>query len=312
MKETGAGTGLSSCIWQGLGISIPPDWEILRFRKDYRSGFLLWADRYGYRFQLSWQRQSSARNAREVCTDFLGKSSLAGEGDSSRRVKDRIWEGVESRKEDRTEQRFFNILPRERCLLEAVVVDKNRVKAKLMDEILDSVTDVPPGEQGEQAWRGFGMDFEVPYEFEIHKCSVLPGSTTIDFVEGGEQPSELTYCRMGMVAHWMRGGLENWWESQWQKRLTKVVHSNFVNKDGIDILVEERHLKPEGAFGKLRRTRRLFSCLWIDSRDGRFYRHSFQRIGKSLEMDFSKVGSLSGGSGFTTKGIMEEVFHGEG
>lgn len=311
MNETGSGTGFSSCIWQGLGISVPLDWEILRFRKDYESGFLLWADRYGYRFQLSWQRKSSARNAMEVCTDFLGKSSLAGDGDSSQRIKDRIWEGVESRKDDRTEQRFFKILPRERCLLEAVVVDKNRVKAKLVDEILDSVTDVPPGDEGEQSWGGFGMDFEVPYDFTIHKCSVLPGSTTIEFVEGGEQPSELTYCRMGMVSHWMKGGLESWWESQWRKRLTKIVRSSLVQRDGTEILVEERHMKPEGAFGKIRRSRRLFSCLWIDPRDGRFHRHSFQCIGKFREIDFSKVGNLVGGTGFSTKRLMKEALGGD-
>lgn len=299
-----------TCIWQGLRLEVPAEWEILRFRKDHAAGFLLWAGRYGYRFQLSWQRGSSARDADEVCADFIGKARLDGVAGKTRRLAGRRWAGVETRHPDRREWRFFQLLTPGRCLLEAVFVDADQEEPAQVDSILGSIGAAEPGLDGALPWRVFGMDLEVPKGFPVARCDILPASATLVFREGGEQPLELTFSRVGMVPHWLKGNLQGWWDARWKDRGSRIRVAKAVDTGWGTVLLEERHMLPEGAFRRVRPVCRLYSCLWIDPRDGRLHRHSVGCSGRGRTVDPGGVGSLACNGNLSTRALMEEHLNG--
>lgn len=307
MRGKGPEETWSRCRWQGLQVRHPSSWEILRFRKDFRSGFLIWADRHGYRFQISWQRESSARDEERVVSDFIGKSHMKDPGKEVLQVKGRPWPGVASRQAERKEERFFKVIPDGRCLLEAVVVDAAAVDPVVVDAVLESVQ-VADKRHSTGEWEAFGLKFEVPSRFRLQLGEVLPASVTLQFDEPGEQPAEITFSRMGMLRYWMKNDMESWWNDKWRDRTAGEVLSHRLESNGIPVYTERRYLRPEGAFNKLRPLRKLFTCLWVDPADGRLYRHSYQCVGRNRNVDFAMTGSLSVGGKSWSGTILKEVF----
>jgi hypothetical protein len=202
------------------------------------------------------------------------------------------WQGVETAGGCAREERYFKLLPRENCLIEAVVVDADKVSPERVDHILGSIRESRAASEGEVSWRAFGLSLVVPKGVRIAKCDSLPASVEFLFREPGEQPDELTFSRAGLVRHWMGGSMQDWWNRRWSDRSSRVERCLNVTHGPFDIYLEERHLRPVGAFSRLRPRRRLFSALWVDPQDGRLYRHSYQTVGIRRPIDFGKAGRL--------------------
>jgi hypothetical protein len=219
------------------------------------------------------------------------------------------WKGVRVRQDGAAEERYFRLAAAENTLLEAVVVDADKVDAETVREILSSI-DVVKGKRGAcRRWRAFGLDAEVPSGFLMETCTVLPASVEWQFKEGGEQPCELTFSRTGMLRHWLKGNPADWWEERWRGRGSRVVRSATTGTGPERVYLEERHTHPEGAFRRIRPLRKAYTAMWISPGDGRLYRHTFQCVGRDRYVDFGAIGSLACIDNTTTGILMGEHFN---
>jgi hypothetical protein len=300
-KQTDAGSWKEWC-WQGIGVTVPDDWEVLRFRKDYVNGFLLWADRKRYCFQLSWQRHSPAVSADGVRLDYIGRLNQQGNQSGIRPIESVNWTGIEIEREDRIERRYFHVNPSTGTLLEAVFVDIKELGRELPKTVLDSIAETDAVD-----WIAFGMRVRTDEPVSLEAADIRPGAAVLRFKPEGKGDPEMSFHRLGLLRHWMRTSLADWWSAEWTGLKTRVLVQRFFERKSATGVVESRAIVAPGAFGRVRPGRVEVNCVWIDPLDDRLYRHRINRQARSQRRERSPIGDLTGPSRFSSGPMIKEL-----
>ena len=60
-------------IWRQISLRLPATWEMLQFSTEYPQGRCAFADRYQFRFELTWGNVKGEPDYDRMITDYTGK-----------------------------------------------------------------------------------------------------------------------------------------------------------------------------------------------------------------------------------------------
>ena len=66
---------LETWVWRHLEVRVPADWELLQFSKTPAEGRCAFADRHGFRLELSWRTVAGPSASTTAKTPTTGPSS---------------------------------------------------------------------------------------------------------------------------------------------------------------------------------------------------------------------------------------------
>ena len=111
---------MQSWVWRQLHVEVPEEWELLQFSRNPQTGRCAFADRYQFRFEVSWREVPGAPDFQRLLSDY--RSRLEEDGLSAvRPLQGGVWQGVAGVLPDgRTTCRYGAYLAPVQCLVEAV------------------------------------------------------------------------------------------------------------------------------------------------------------------------------------------------
>lgn len=204
-------------IWRNFRADLPEDWELLQFSRNPAEGRCAFADRYDFRFELSWREVPGPPDFDRMMSDYEAKLKEQG-ADSTRRVKVGQWQGLEARNNGSPSSRYGRYFPDESCLIESVFPwPDGRQDRRLAARILESISAEHSPVEGKRRWCAFGMDFLVSDGLALEECSFLPGKAEMCFTDPREGTVE-RFTRLGMVGDWLKGTVADWLRAQFDVR----------------------------------------------------------------------------------------------
>lgn len=253
-------------IWRHLGIRLPADWEMLQYSLKLESGRCAFADRCGFRFEMTWRRVDGPPDFDRMMGDYLAKLKTEGM-ENGHRIENAGCAGLKGVMEGGTITRFGRYAAGESCLVELLFPWHGARDRELEKNVLQSFHEVPADAGDCRRWRAFGMDTRVPSRLRLGGCRVEPAHVEWRFVDRHDR-TLLRYARRGMVKEWMSGAVRTWLErevkaggrppARWRNEQR---HGHVVDR------VEGRTLPR----GWLRRSNPLQAEAWICPADGRLY-----------------------------------------
>jgi hypothetical protein len=195
-------------IWRHFAVRLPRDWEMLQFSCNARTGRCAFADRYAFRFELSWNRVPGPPDVDRMLSDYAAELMRDGES-RPRRVRRAEWYGLEIRNGPESASRYGCYIGDHGYLLEAVFPWPSRVDRPLAHAVLDSIHVETANADGFRRWRAFGMEVLAPPGLDLQSCRVLPAQAEMVFADKRSR-RELRVERLGMVSEWLRGSPTDW------------------------------------------------------------------------------------------------------
>ncbi|HMP71755.1 MAG TPA: hypothetical protein PKE55_00680 [Kiritimatiellia bacterium] len=251
-------------IWRQIGVSLPPDWEMLQFSRESKRGRCAFADRRRFRFELNWHAFAAEPDFDRMMTDYA--STLDANWHDIQSLRCAGWPGLTGRREHEIVSRFGRYFPLIGVLVEAVVIHPETRDSELESRILGSIRPVPVDPEGYQRWRTFGMDLKVPASFSFAESQVQPARCGLLF-QSDKGPDRWIFRRYGMLKSWLKTPLREWLESQTDPAVRyRRLESGLIHT----IPVERVHgeWRPRGLLLK----KGLYAAsAWIDPRDQRLY-----------------------------------------
>ncbi|NQU40498.1 MAG: hypothetical protein HQ523_11140 [Lentisphaerae bacterium] len=263
-RDMEAGTEL--WIWRGLAVRLPVDWEMLQYSLNIESGRCGFADRYGFRFELTWRRVEGAPDFDRMLSDYLAKLTEEGMQDGHR-IHNAGHEGLKGVMDGETITRFGCFATEASCLVELVFPWPNARDKVLEAGVLKSFSETTADNTGCHRWRAFGLDVKVPSSLSLGACKVEPAHVEWQFMDRRGRVA-LRFSRRGMVDEWLHQSVRGWLEREVKlsdRPPARWQHER-VGRHAVD-RVEGR----SAARGWLRRSPSLRSEAWICPEDGRLY-----------------------------------------
>ena len=94
-----------TCVWRGVRLELPEDWEMLQFSSNPKQGRCAFADRYQYRLEFSWRTVSGPPDFERMLSDYRAK--LKDEGmEGVAEARHGAWSGFRGETEGRFSSRF--------------------------------------------------------------------------------------------------------------------------------------------------------------------------------------------------------------
>lgn len=195
-------------IWRHFRFDLPADWELLQYSRDPMSGRCAFADRYAFRFELSWRGVSGPPDFERMMSDYAAR--LAEQG--YRRLHPerwRNWHGIAAEWEERPVVRFGGYFDGESCVVECVFLGADRRDRALEERVLGSFSEVAPDAAGRRRWRALGLDLRVHGDLRFAECRADPGE--VEWVFQDERRRRAVRCRrIGLRPVWMRQSVADW------------------------------------------------------------------------------------------------------
>lgn len=260
-------------MWRHLRLTVPDEWELLRYARDPKAGRCLFADRYEYRLELDWKRVPGPPDFGRMSSDYAAALKRDERMTSVEPVRRGRWTGlvVRNRVDGCIISRFGTHLPEEGLLVELVFIWPSARDEALEGRVLDSVREVPAGADGRRRWRVFGMDMQVDAGLDLNECSVLPGRAVLGFrTPAGKPFREQRFERYGMTETWLHRPVPEW------LRL-RIPHGIAVQEErneaagGHEVAVCRGDRPAHGWRRWLGRRLSFETRAWICPRDGRLY-----------------------------------------
>jgi hypothetical protein len=196
-------------VWRGIRLVTPGSWEMLRFSRRADQGLCAFADRYGFRLELSWRKVPGPPDYERMMNDYAAKLADTGMREPRRLVRDG-WPGIAGEQDGVFTTRFGRFLEGCGYLVELVFLWPDGFEEKTERDILKSVrAEAPAG--GMLRWRAFGMEIVVPRAATPQACNVAPGRAELVFGGPGRR-ERWTFSRVGMVDTWLGRPLEEWFQ----------------------------------------------------------------------------------------------------
>ena len=257
-------------IWRHIAVRLPRDWEMLQFSCNARTGRCAFADRYAFRFELSWRSVPGPPDVERMLSDYEAELARGG-ATRLHRVRHASWYGLEMEDGSERSSRFGRYISNHGYLLEAVFPWPQRIDRDLSRAILDGMEAETEDAHGFRRWRAFGMDVLVPPELDLSSCIVLPAQAEMVFADKRRR-RELRVQRLGMVSEWLDGSAADWVRKNAAGRM-EGAQTRVMKENGHEIMY---------LVGKPRRTpgRRDVDvrCGWICPQSGRLYGLSVKRM----------------------------------
>jgi len=190
-------------IWRHLSVRLPRDWEMLQFTRNLQFGRCAYADRYDFRFELSWRAVPGPPDTDRMLSDYAAELLRNG-CKEPKRIRHGAWAGLQGGGGGVPASRFGRYFPGEACLVEAVFRWTTGADRDLAAGILDSIREEPAGADGSRRWRAFGMDLLVPRGLALQSCRVEPARAEMTFENKGGSAA-LRAKRQGMLSEWFDG-----------------------------------------------------------------------------------------------------------
>jgi len=256
-------------IWRNLRTDLPEDWELLQFSRSSDEGRCAFADRYDFRFELSWREVPGPPDFDRMMSDYESKLKEQGVP-NTKHVSIGEWQGLETRNNGSSSSRYGRYFPEESCLVEGVFPwPHGRRDRKLARRVLESINVEPSGVGDMRRWRVFGMDFLVSNGLALEECSFLPGKAEMSFSDPKGRSIE-RFTRLGMVDDWLRGTVVDWLKAQFDER-DEVTRRETTRVNGHAIeQVHVTHTR-KGANKVHIRRRKSRAAAWICPSSGRLY-----------------------------------------
>lgn len=257
---------LQSWVWRNLELRLPPDWELLQFSRNPDQGRCAFADRYAFRFELSWRTAAPSLDLERMIADYLAALESEGMKEGTRRVHG-PWLGLDGLMAGQRMTRYGRFIEAEACVVEAVFLWRDRRAESLEGDILDSIAPCAPLEDGSRVWRAFGMQVRAPAGLVLASASALPAHAEMRFASAGAGPRAV-FARRGMVRQWLRTPLADWLANWLQDEGAGTGSPTREEQEGHTI--QGRH----GSFragGLIKRNQPCAAEAWICPRDGRLY-----------------------------------------
>jgi hypothetical protein len=239
---------------------------MLQYSLKLDSGRCAFADRQGFRLEMTWRRVTGAPDFDRMLSDYLAK--LADEGmEGGHRIEQCGFQGLKGVMDGQTITRFGRFAADASCIVELVLPWPDGRDKHLEQAILQSFHEVVADESGYSRWRALGMDVNVPVSLKLGSCRVEPAHVEWRFMDRHDHLA-LRFARRGMVKEWMDQSVQSWLERDvkpGRKPPPRWRHER-IGGHAVD-RVEGRTLPS----GWLRRTRPLTSEAWICQEDGRLY-----------------------------------------
>jgi len=256
-------------IWRQLRVELPEDWELLQFSRSPETGRCAFADRYQYRFEISWLRVPGPPDFERVLTDYrarLEEDGLTG----TRRLQTAGWHGVSGLLPDqRTTCRYGTHVPALGFMVEAVFLWPKARHEPTEMEVLHSFRAEPPSAAGQVRWQAFGLDLLAGAGDVLEACRADPGFHELRFSTARRRNWE-RFSRRGLLAAWMREPVAQWQRRQ-APRAYRVLDDREEERCGHAVAIlrcQRRHpLLADLLYGR----RHVAAAAWICPRDGRLY-----------------------------------------
>lgn len=245
---------------------LPADWEMLQYSLKLESGRCAFADRQGFRFEMTWRRVDGPPDYERMLSDYLSKLSSEGMEDG-RRIENAGHAGLAGRTDGNVITRFGCYAAGESCLVELLFPWPGERDKQLEADILGSFGEEPVDRDGCRRWRAFGMDVRAPSSLTMGSCRAEPAFVEWQFVNKRRQPV-FRCARRGMVSEWMTGSLQSWLARDALPHTHPPARWKQVQREGHAVARVDGRARPRGWF---RHKRHLQAEAWTCPKDGRLY-----------------------------------------
>ncbi len=261
-------------IWRQIGVKLPATWEMLQFSTEYPQGRCAFADRYQFRFELTWTMVKGEPDYNRMVSDYLSKLEREKRLVDGQEVRKAGWHGFHGIMQGDRTSRFGRYLEPLGCLVECVFLWPDDRDEALESEILSSIEPMTAGNDGRQRWRAFGLDMKPPATAAIEGCIAQPARARFSY-GNPKTGSQWSYERLGLTAYWLKEPVENWLAQHLGSGLRDLRISH-VARSNVDVIHAEASFKPSGLHLK---RGQLAAEAWICPADGRLYVVTVRRRG---------------------------------
>ncbi|HMO99298.1 MAG TPA: hypothetical protein PKE26_09340 [Kiritimatiellia bacterium] len=253
-------------IWRHIAVRLPATWEMLQFSSEFNRGRCAFADRYQFRFELSWKTVKGEPDYDRMVTDYMNRLEHEKKLTEAERARKAGWHGFSGVVNRERTSRFGKYLPEIGCLVEVVFLWPEARDIELENAVLPAISGMPRVEGNRQPWRAFGLDLQVPATAAFEGCIAQPARAEFTFTHPATGNS-WQFGRLGMVGSWFKGDLESWLRTSLGRDVgdLRIFHRATRGDD---------HLHAEGTFKPRRlhlRRGNVRATAWIEHRDGRLY-----------------------------------------
>jgi hypothetical protein len=239
---------------------------MLQYSLKLESGRCVFADRHGFRFEMTWKEVEGTPDFDRMLNDYLVK--LRDEGmTGGRRIEAAGCAGLKGEMDDQAITRFGRYAPEESCVVELLFLWAQNRDRDLEKRVLESFHEVPSDAEGCRRWRAFGLDARPPARLKLGACRVEPANVEWRFVDRHDRPV-LRCARRGMVEEWMNGPVRTWLERKVRPGERPPARWRNEQRSGHTVDRVEGRTLPRGWF---RRAAPVQAEAWICPADGRLY-----------------------------------------
>lgn len=258
---------MSTCIWHGLHLAHPADWEMLQYAKDPASGRCAFADRRTYRLELNWRRFDGPPDFERMLSDYGGQLRRRDPAATVRPIRRGPWRGLATTGKASAWRlgRYFDGCG---ALVELVFLWPGAVDDALVRNILGQVREERPRD-GLQRWRCFGMDLKVEADLPLGTCRVEPARAMMGFGAPDKASVHSRHERLGLVPHWLGSPVRDWLDRRCPHSATER-RPTAVSRSGHRVELLEASVPAPGLGGRWRR-RCFQAAAWQCAADGRLY-----------------------------------------
>lgn len=201
-------------VWQDVEARLPSNWELVRFGRHYGRGACTFADPYGERLQVSWQRDTSAPDFARLLSDIRSGAQVDAAGDAAgpelpieELTSGEGWQGLVIHRAGHITTRAVRYDASNRALMEVAVQWGDERDAGAEARVLHGLCFLSPADR--RPWIAFGISAELPATLPLSECRCLPADVTLGF-RGKRKLPAVSIRRMGFVALWLKEPLRDW------------------------------------------------------------------------------------------------------
>ena len=277
-------------IWRHIGVTLPPDWEMLQFSTEFNRGRCAFADRYQYRFELNWIVVKGEPDYTRMLSDYTSRLESEKRLTGTEMIKKSGWHGFHGEMGGQLTSRFVHYLGGIGSLVECVFLWPEKREPDVEASVLASIRDYPRDVDGRHRWRAFGLDMHPPATAAVDGCTTQPARAVFTCTNP-KSGNKWHFARYGMVKSWLKTDVEAWLTRTMQNKARNLRFSHRRHQ-GADLVHAEGPFKPDGIHLK---NGQLQTIAWINPEDGRLY-HATQRIrrehpGETVPMESLLLGA---------------------
>jgi len=249
-----------------MAFPLPRVWELLHFSRSTEQGRCLFADRYRFRFEISWRRAPGQPDFDRMMSDYRHELESRKELNDIHAATLAGCPGLIGRSVEGKISRFGKWFRDPGLLVETVFLWDEQRNKEVERTVLSGLRTVGPDSQGLLPWRAFGMEIQAPATWRLESCKAEAASA--GFVFRGRSPAETwIFRRYGMLDSWLKTDLSTWLLTQIPADIRRPAVSGTGDSSANAVHVSGRYV-PKGL---LRKRGNFHAAAWREQQDDRLY-----------------------------------------